>query len=672
MRPYFPGANGVLRSHCISCFVSRRQQSAKKNGTSADEGKQTPPYCHTGENYCGSASVPRTEAVNARMMQTSAAYPRVHVTLHDPQKSKSEEADELSRCGGGEGVNGINDKAETVFGGNRVGDLSENEVRAFLFRKEREIAHHHQQRNSTIPYPPHPDDVVPQFRRIKRHQQMLVVALDPDYPVYDRRDNVPELPPAQSHPWVKKTPTGPFIVHGDGQLGVVGTGEVGFEDAFTSDNTTEVAAATMGEVMLPLPRDFRGLQHRSTLHQSLPSCNGKVLQETVIKNSFALTGRGVFTTRDVSAGETIMIVRNTARNLGVKSEIERLVEMCTDVLSDTYNNFCNGNPQKLDFLHDWVLTGQPSSLLLHWPRSATKQVLECIGGAEVLRALELHEIHIARLAAIMDMNSFLVESSYAVRKGMAYFPEAGFFNHSCSPNATYDVIPAHTFCETDYYVDELGDSANAAFCATNYGEYTKSSNNDIVDATSGRNTTSDTKSDRDASEDECMEDVHNADGNQIIPSGTVEYLFCCRATADIPAGSEILISYVPPEWSFDNRQYVLHDRYRFWCKCPKCAPTLDSKYARTPRLLVAMLIFSIFLQLLVMRQRDMEHATMRERETGEEEEMRHGESGREKLKRRARGLFELLEESRQEEMYTPDRGPIPERVAQDPWARPAR
>ncbi|ESL12156.1 hypothetical protein TRSC58_00081 [Trypanosoma rangeli SC58] len=347
-----------------------------------------------------------------------------------------------------------------------------------------------------------------------------------------------------------------------------------------------------------------------------------------------------------------MIVRSTASNLGVKGEVERLVEMCSDVLLTAYE----GTAAELNYLHDWILTGQPSSLLEFWPASATERVLERIGGVEVLHALELHKIHVSRLAAVIDMNSFLVESSYAVRKGMAYFPEAGFLNHSCAPNATYDVLPEHTFRESEYYLDEAVEAAHHA--------------DDVAATTS---TTAEVES----------------TAHALTMETAVQYLFCCRAAANIPAGTEILISYVPPEWSFDNRQYVLHDRYRFWCKCSKCAPMLDAMHARVPRLIVLMLVFSIWLQLLVLHRRDVEQAAARETVAMEEDSALHEDDAdgdeddydeaavvrrrRQHWPRpRSRGLFELLEEDRLEELYTPDRRSLPGPLANDPWARPPR
>ncbi|KAG8342189.1 SET domain [Trypanosoma vivax] len=606
---------------------------------------------------------------------SSITYPRVHVTLQ-------ERGAEFQESGGSDagGAVSTGEQLETRM-------VAHSEVRAFLEAKKHETALFHQQCNADIPYPPHPDDMVPEFRRIKRHQGMVVVATDPDHPTFVRYDNFPAPPPAQQHPWVKNTPIGPHIVHGDGQIAVVGTGEIGFGGASVCGSGCEVGGSTAApgteegaENVLPLPRTFRGLQHRSVIQKQLPQMNGRVLQDAVIKNSFTLTGRGVFATRDVAAGETIMVVSSTARNVGVKGEVERLVEMCTDILLETYNSLRAGDQassealgcasgagevEKLNYLHEWILTGQPSSLLLHWPARATELVLERIGGFKVLRALELHKVHIARLAAIIDMNSFLVESSYAVRKGMAYFPEAGFLNHSCVPNATYDVIPAHIFRETDYYIDE---QENAKGTGASCNPKVASLITEVDVGSSGSHVANSKKV---KAGDFCLED-NSAGCDALAPNEPAEYLFCCRATTDIPAGSEILISYVPTNWSFDNRQYVLHDRYRFWCKCPKCAPTLDAQYARVPRLLAGLLVFSIFLQLLAKHQREKVQQQMKKQLEEEEGEEDDKAGQRLAARQRSRGFFEVIEENRQRELYMPDRGPVPAIVADDPWARPPR
>lgn len=166
------------------------------------------------------------------------------------------------------------------------------------------------------------------------------------------------------------------------------------------------------------------------------------------------------------------------------------------------------------------------------------------------------------------------------------------------------------------------------------------------------------------------------------------YLFCCRAEKEIEAGEEIVISYVPPQWSFDNRQYVLHDRYRFWCKCPKCSPVLDKKYARVPKMIVAMVLVSIVLQIMVFQQRSLKNAvdkdyeqlaSMSEEERLEELRARGIDveaitaNAVERRKQRRVGLFEMLEEDRLNRLYEPEnRGPMNIVNLMDAHAKPPR
>ncbi|KPI86336.1 hypothetical protein ABL78_4602 [Leptomonas seymouri] len=560
-----------------------------------------------------------------------------------------------------------------------------NEVQQFLDEVQRQVDASRFHRNQAIPFPEKPEANSPVFRRIKRHAKMTVEVPDPDYPVFTRKDQAVELPPAAEHPWVRKnTPIGPFIVHGDGQIHQLGgTGQVDFDDTSVNEKR---------------PASHRGLQHRSILQEHLPQDNGRVVQDAVIKHSFALTGRGVFATRRISKGDNIMVVQSTARNVGVKGELERLEEMCADVLIACRD----GDERVREFLHNWILTGQPSSLLEHWPAVGTARVMAAIGGAEVLDELELHPIHIARLAAILDLNSFLVESSFAERKGMAYFPEAGFLNHSCVPNATYDIMPEHMFRESDYYLDEaaaeegrdvdkptgnaVGDRESSTG-DTAAGAATSSTSPHVTaePAVTGRTTTTtavaapnastggdvavvrDTSKERNAAY--FGDDSRLAAYPSLTEADAPVYLFCCRASKDIEPGEEILISYVPPQWSFDNRQYVLYDRYHFWCKCPKCAPVLDKKYARMPKMLVGLVVLSILLQFLVFYQRDLKNAVDDdfERLAAMSEEERLDElrrrgitpeeisvDGAKKRKQRRTGLFELMEEERLRQLYEPD------------------
>lgn len=561
-----------------------------------------------------------------------------------------------------------------------------NEVQQLMEELQGQIEASRRERNESIPYPERPEALTPEFRRLKRHTKQTVVVADPDYPTFAQKEMTIPLPPPQEHPWVRKnTPIGPFIVHGDGQIGATGvTGLVGFDDA------PEYAK---------LPTYYRGLQHHSVLQKKLPQDNGRVLQDAVVKHSFTLTGRGVFATRPIRKGETIMIVQSTARSVGVKGELQRLEEMCIQILLACRD----GDERARAFLHEWVLTGQPSSLLEHWPAASTERVLNAVNNSDgsTLDALELHPIHIARLAAIIDLNSFLVESSYAERKGMAYFPEAGFLNHSCVPNATYDIMPEHMFRESDYFIDEAAEAQAMDGCEDEgEGEdYVKAQTHVEAEEAKGVNslkptvTTSSTVAA--AVTTEVTRNVvffGSEERLSVYPdlteSGAPVYLFCSRAERDIEAGEEIRISYVPPQWTFDNRQYVLHDRYHFWCKCEKCAPVLDRTYARVPKLLVVCIFFSIILQGMVLYQRDQKNAVDAEFERlnamSEEERMEEmrargikvEELTVDAVKRRRRqraGLFELLEQERERRLYEIEgRGPMKTLDQMNPLSIPPR
>ncbi|KAL7702327.1 SET domain containing protein [Lotmaria passim] len=551
-----------------------------------------------------------------------------------------------------------------------------NEVQQFLDEVQRQVDATRFQRNQTIPFPEKPEANSPAFRRVKRHAKMTVEVPDPNYPTFVRKDQAVQLPPAAEHPWVRKnTPIGPFIVHGDGQISQLGgTGQVDFDDTSVNEK---------------LPLSYRGLQHRSILQRQLPQDNGRVVQDAVIKHSFTLTGRGLFATRRIAKGENIMIVQSTARNLGVKGEVERLEEMCADILIACRD----GDERMREFLHSWILTGQPSSLLEHWPAASTARVLTAIGGADVLDELELHPIHIARLAAILDLNSFLVESSFAERKGMAYFPEAGFLNHSCDPNATYDIMPEHVFRDSDYYLDEAAAEEEDDVDKPKESGAGDGKKEGVQDAAApSHSAEGDVAVVRDSPKERNAAYFGNENRLATYPGLTAAdapvYLFCCRASKDIEPGEEILISYVPPQWSFDNRQYVLHDRYHFWCKCPKCAPVLDKKYARVPKLLVGFVVLSIVLQLLVFYQRDLKNAVDEDfnrlaamsEEDRLEELRRRGISpeelsveGAKKRKQRRNGLFEMMEEERLRRLYEPDnRGYLTTMDRMNPLSEPPR
>lgn len=484
--------------------------------------------------------------------------------------------------------------------------------------------------NQSIPIPKHPDDLVPEFRRFKRHAKHIVVIPDPDYPTFERKDQFVALPPSKMHPWVEDTVRGPHIVHGDGQLGMIGSGEVGFD----ADHVSQA-----------LPKGWRGLEHRSIIGRSLPDANGNILNgDTVVKHSLSLTGRGVFATKQVKEGDIIMVVANTAQSLGLSGEQRRLVNMSVDILRAAYE----GKEEDREFLFNWIFTGQLSSLVEKWPERLTNEVIEKIGGREILDALELHPSHIARLAAVIDMNSFVVESSFDERRGMAYWPEAGFLNHSCDPNATYEIVPDHMFKESDYFVgpsadgqfdesvDELDNAGTSPGVGGGHQSPTAKKNEDAPGNDPAKecstphkdDTSSATSSDTDdvspshsaaaaappippSTGNEISTSSHSNDGDDVelykdvdlTAKGAPGYLFCVKATKDIAVGEEILISYVPTEWNFDARQYVLHDRYRFRCKCPRCAPTIDSKYAAVPRFMLFTLVFLLTIQLWLVREK---------------------------------------------------------------------
>lgn len=499
-----------------------------------------------------------------------------------------------------------------------------NEVQVFLEQVDLQTENLNFERNQKIPFPEHPDALVPQFRRIKKHKKQEILALSPedDRPQFPRRDIFLQPPPSPTHPWVgEHTPIGEHIVHGDGQINIVGNGEVGFENG-------ESDGAVYDKDQIDARRRWRGLQHHSVINCALPNLNSSVKADVVVKHSFSLTGRGVFATKLIQKGETILITANTSKSVGVKGELERLEEMCIHTLTLGLEDLREGDHAYVDFVHNWVLTGQPSSLMEHWPQESTDRVISAIGGLERLYSLELHPIHIARMAAIMDLNSFLVESSHAQRKGMAYFPEAGFFNHSCVPNASYEILPEHAFEESDYGFDEAKKEEQCINSSFDEG------NTNVV-PTKDKNIALTPSAQKRAKE--LLSAITAGEGNELTEIGAPEYLFCCRAEKDIAAGEEILISYIPQEWSFDNRQYVLHDRYRFYCKCPRCSPTIESQYARIPRLLVVLVVFSICLQLLLFRLHNRATNSLDDEGNFKDEESKR------------LGLFELLEKEQIEE-----------------------
>jgi endogenous inhibitor of DNA gyrase (YacG/DUF329 family) len=307
--------------------------------------------------------------------------------------------------------------------------------------------------------------------------------------------------------------------------------------------------------------------------------NGKVHRDLVIKHSLQLSGRGIFATQDIKAGEHIMVVRSQAVNLGFNSEIDRLAEMSAFVLLRAYH----GTEEDREYLHQWILTGQMSNIIDRWPQEGTRKVLDLIGGPEILDALELHPMHVGRLGAVIDLNSFLVESYYAERKGMGYWPEAGYFNHSCAPNCDYDIIPSHKFAESEFCPKEENEETGA------FEDMAPELQRVAAAKTEPKQVIT--------IEEKEMEELER----DLIDNPS--YLFCVKACRDIKAGEELLISYVPTGWRYDDRQFVLHDRYRFWCKCPNCATLVEKKLRFPMRVAIAIIVFYSSLQLFLYKAR---------------------------------------------------------------------
>lgn len=732
------------------------------------------------------------------------------------------------------------------------GDVAESffsrrgEQNRFFIRKKNEAA---------VLMPPTPEDLTPNtFTRIKRSQKLVVRFNDPDEIVHEQVYNHVEYPPPKHHPWTnleKKEATkmapsvaqgASYLSHGDGGLKhAVGTGEVGFENGFTFKN---------------FPKGWRGLKRHSVVGSRLPQRNGTVLQDAVVKYSLGLSGRGIFATRNIKKGEVLMVVDSTAQNVGYNDEQTRLVEMSVQILRnvhETIRQILEGAPEgpdgddarreaaaELNHLHQWVMTGQLSSIVERWKPVATDIVLELLGasctpgtisklalcegqsggkaligadgtparlqlpgvsaarpttlslgassgivphgatatdvdattptgqplsridlGEQVLHELELHREHIPRLAAILYMNGFLVESTFAERRGSAFWPEAALYNHSCDPNATYEIIPEHMFAESEFYIssqdeelrefaaaqhddevakrtvakDDTGtdiastvggsDKLNLPFLkpppsAFRYEPAVGSSKSStgarpkgrtdvdvsasalsmkpisfegdagrtakqqwnqltsavgstaigsgVIDSTvplryddddadisnllrnqrqqqqtsptstafSSSNAPSSTSGAESAepASFSAIGDGENVGGQQVTssitlgsggqplaklqkkgdeqdqppasmkiadltPNGASVYLFCCRAEKDIAAGEEILIPYVPPEWSFSQRQEVLLERYKFRCKCPKCSPAVDSQRNFSARFMVGAMIAAAFMFVFI-------------------------------------------------------------------------
>lgn len=467
------------------------------------------------------------------------------------------------------------------------------EVDAFFDEKDRQMSEYARRQNEVnVKLPPRPEELVPAFERVKHSAKLLVRFNDPDDIVHEQKWNYVAYPPAKAHPWVPHTKHGKYIVHGDGMLNVVGTGEVGFDSSFAEKT---------------LPKNWEGLKKHSNVGEKIPLKNGSVIQDAQVKYSLQLTGKGIFATRNIKKGELLMIVDSTAQNVGFNDEQSRMIEMTADIL---HNTLLGGEEEK-HFLHHWILTGQLSSVVERWRKEATDKVIELIGGEAALAKLELHREHIPRIAAIIHMNSFIVESAFAERRGIAYWPEASLLNHSCDPNTTYEIVPEQMFTQSEFYLgtndqelmtfesdnihsamsrDAADGTTNSETSANNVNEDIKkeksemSENKEEATTSSSLTTTSATR------------ELISTGYTDLTPKGANTFLFCARATKDIAAGEEILISYIPPDWPFSHRQEVLLERYKFRCKCPKCSPEIDSRHNFASRFLIPTLALVIVLR----------------------------------------------------------------------------
>ena len=512
------------------------------------------------------------------------------------------------------------------------------ELDDFFDEKDRQMSHFVRSQNEVnVKLPPRPEELVPAFERVKRSAKILVRFNNPDDIVHEQKYNYVALPPSKEHPWVPYTKHGKHIVHGDGMLNVVGTGEVGFDNTFNEKT---------------LPKSWRGLQKRSNVGEHLPLKNGSTIQDAVVKYSLQLTGKGLFATRDIKKGELMMIVDSTAQNVGFNDEQSRMIEMTADIL----RNALAGGEEERHYLHHWILTGQLSSIVERWRRDATDKVIELIGGEESLAKLELHREHIPRIAAIIHMNSFLVESQYAERRGVAYWPEAAMLNHSCEPNTTYEIVPEQMFTQSEFYIgtsdQELmhfeSENINAAMAAdagtvsgsgadggggggippkpvdaaapeaeassssscsasSSAGPSSSAKNSGgcgdpsctASDCAGGHSSELTTTPNNGSSEGNVDNFLANPNFGDLTPRGANTFLFCARATKDIAAGEEILISYVPTEWPFAHRQEVLLDRYKFRCKCPRCSPDIEYRHNFMTKFLLPTLALTVSLHLML-------------------------------------------------------------------------
>eukprot|EP00760_Papus_ankaliazontas_P032125 PhM_4_TR564/c0_g1_i1/m.97144/K11426/SMYD; SET and MYND domain-containing protein len=344
----------------------------------------------------------------------------------------------------------------------------------------------------------------PAFERVPRYLKQKRV--EPDWVTPDQLVPTVQPPPPKPHPWVDGQNIGAHITHGDGELRVVGTGEVGFEDNKPSDVSYE---------------GWRGLQPCIVVDVPLPTVHGDVHPDLLVRRSVELTGRGIFTSTEIAKGTPLMNVRAMTHHIGFDSQFHRIREI-VDVLVHRGRR----SEEDKDFFHKWVLTGQPAATLEKWSEKDLNSAVDYYGGFDMLRDLEIHKRHIGRLNAIVEMNNFLIESPVKEERGMGYWPEAALLNHSCCPNADYEIV-------------KEGD----------------------------------------------------------------EYHFKLTANRDIKPGEEVLIAYVPPEWRYNDRQAVLRERYRFWCKCRKCSPDVDWTHQKAPAIMVAIIIFCMVVQSVVYRSR---------------------------------------------------------------------
>ena len=87
------------------------------------------------------------------------------------------------------------------------------------------------------------------------------------------------------------------------------------------------------------------------------------------------------------------------------------------------------------------------------------------------------------------------------------------------------------------------------------------------------------------------------------PAGRKNSRLGLRAERDLEPGEEVLISYVPSDWSFNARQIALQHRYKFWCRCERCAPSIDKSYAMLPNFSVFLIVFVVLLQFIAHASR---------------------------------------------------------------------